>query len=69
MWCNGFCPKYVYKFRTCQTPSTFRREFLARISAGRARDVWTAADFADLGTRDAIDKPFNVSSPVTILDG
>lgn len=28
----------------------------ARISAGEAEAVWTAADFTDFGPRDAIDK-------------
>jgi hypothetical protein len=33
-----------------------RSEILHRISADPACTVWTAADFVDLGTRDAIDK-------------
>lgn len=36
--------------------TSLKSRILARISGGLARAVWTAADFADLGTRDAVDK-------------
>jgi hypothetical protein len=37
-------------------PSDLKTRILARIGKGSARAVWTAADFLDLGTRDAVDK-------------
>lgn len=52
----GGCPKYVYKFRTMREPLDLRTRILQRISAGTPRSVWTAVDFLDLATRDAIDK-------------
>lgn len=36
--------------------SDLKTLILARIAAGPPRAVWTAADFLDLGTRDAVDK-------------
>jgi len=37
-------------------PVDLRTRILQRISAGTPRSIWTAADFLDLATRDAIDK-------------
>lgn len=37
-------------------PSNFKAALLHRVKAAPPRKVWTAADFLDLGSRDAVDK-------------
>jgi hypothetical protein len=56
----GFCPKYVYKYRTrgSHEKTIFIREVkgLFENLCWPPGGVWTASDFTDFGPRDAVDK-------------
>lgn len=49
----AYRPKKMYKYRTM---SELKSQILAKARAGEPGRVWTPADFATLGSRDAVDK-------------